>query len=51
MLKPTLLLRNLVSISQEHNMDLYSQITAVYPELTIEDFYPELKTIILKDDG
>lgn len=32
-------------------MDLYSQITAVYPELTIEDFYPELKTIILKDDG
>ena len=31
-------------------MDLFTQITTVYPELTLEDF-GKLKTIELRDDG
>ena len=31
-------------------MDLFTQITAVYPELTPEDF-GKLETIELRDDG
>lgn len=32
-------------------MDLFTQITAVYPELTDKDFYPATGSILLKDDG
>jgi hypothetical protein len=32
-------------------MDLFTQITAVYPELTQEDFYPGTGLISLRDDG
>jgi hypothetical protein len=30
---------------------MYEQIIAVYPELTIEDFYPDTGSIYLKDDS
>jgi len=30
---------------------MYEQIIAIYPELTIEDFYPETGSIYLKDDS
>jgi hypothetical protein len=32
-------------------MDFYSQIVAVYPELTANDFHPVKGTILLQDDG
>ena len=32
-------------------MDLFTQITQSYPELTDADFYPENGSILLKDDG
>ena len=32
-------------------MDLFTQITAVYPELTEEDFRPITGSISLYDDG
>jgi hypothetical protein len=32
-------------------MDLYKEIVAVYPELTIADFLPDKGLILLKDDG
>lgn len=32
-------------------MDLYSQIIAVYPELTTKDFDPNFGTILLRDDS
>lgn len=32
-------------------MDLFTQITAAYPELTDSDFYPVSGTIMLCDDG
>jgi len=32
-------------------MDLYTQITEVYPELTVLDFEPDQGFIGLKDDG
>lgn len=30
---------------------LYEKIKAIYPELTANDFYPILGTILLQDDG
>lgn len=35
----------------EHNMDYFTQITNIYPELTSEDFEPIRGSILLKDDG
>ena len=32
-------------------MDLFTQITVVYPELTQKDFYPNTGSILLEDDG
>jgi hypothetical protein len=32
-------------------MTLYNKIIAVYPSLTIKDFYPNTGTIILQNDG
>jgi hypothetical protein len=32
-------------------MDLYADLLAIYPELTINDFYPNTGSILLKDDG
>jgi hypothetical protein len=32
-------------------MDLFTQITATYPELTDADFIPMSGTILLRDDG
>lgn len=32
-------------------MDLWEQITATYPELTNEDFYPGTGVISLRDDS
>jgi hypothetical protein len=32
-------------------MDLFTQITTVYPELTDADFYPTNGSVMLKDDG
>jgi hypothetical protein len=32
-------------------MDLFTQITTVYPELTSSDFSPLLGSILLRDDG
>ena len=32
-------------------MDLFTQITAVYPELTDADFMPNTGLILLRDDG
>ena len=32
-------------------MDLFTQITAVYPELTDVDFMPNTGSILLRDDG
>jgi hypothetical protein len=32
-------------------MDLFTQITIVYPELTDADFYPLNGSILLRDDG
>ena len=32
-------------------MSLYEKITAIYPQLTVEDFYPVTGTIILQDDS
>lgn len=32
-------------------MDLFTQITEVYPELTTADFSPRLGSILLFDDG
>ena len=32
-------------------MDYFTQITAVYPELTPEDFEPIKGSILLRDDG
>ncbi len=32
-------------------MDLFTQLTAAYPELTNEDFYPVSGSILLCDDG
>jgi hypothetical protein len=32
-------------------MDLFTQITDAYPELTNEDFYPVSGSILLRDDG
>lgn len=32
-------------------MDLYLEITKVYPELTLEDFNPLNGKILLRDDG
>jgi len=32
-------------------MDLFTQITAFYPELTQEDFWPSTGSITLSDDG
>lgn len=32
-------------------MDLFTQITTVYPELTEEDFRPITGSILLYDDG
>jgi hypothetical protein len=32
-------------------MDLFTQITAAYPELTEEDFRPITGSITLRDDG
>jgi hypothetical protein len=31
-------------------MDLFTQITDAYPELTNEDFYPVSGSILLRDD-
>jgi hypothetical protein len=35
----------------EHNLDVYSIIKSVYPELTDEDFLPKRGKINLEDDG
>jgi len=32
-------------------MDLYTEITSVYEELTVHDFDPNTGTILLRDDG
>jgi hypothetical protein len=32
-------------------MDFYSQIVAIYPELTVKDFDPNKGSILLQDDG
>ena len=32
-------------------MDLFTEITTVYPELTNNDFMPTTGSILLKDDG
>lgn len=32
-------------------MDLFTQIVAIYPELTSEDFRPDIGTIWLYDDS
>jgi hypothetical protein len=32
-------------------MDLFTEITTVYPELTDNDFRPTTGSILLKDDG
>ena len=32
-------------------MDLFTQITTVYPELTQQDFWPGTGSITLSDDG
>jgi len=32
-------------------MALYDEVIAAFPELVIEDFYPENGTIILRDDS
>ena len=32
-------------------MDLFTQITNTYSELTIKDFHPESGKIVLQDDG
>jgi hypothetical protein len=32
-------------------MDLFTQITTAYPELTDADFHPMTGTILLQDDG
>jgi hypothetical protein len=32
-------------------MDLFTQIVAVYPELTDADFHPKTGSILLFDDG
>jgi hypothetical protein len=32
-------------------MDLFTQITIAYPELTDADFHPTTGSIMLKDDG
>lgn len=32
-------------------MELYDQIIAAFPELTIEDFYPENGKVTLRDDS
>ena len=32
-------------------MDLFTQITTVYPESTEQDFYPITGSILLRDDG
>ena len=31
--------------------DLFSEITAIYPELTADDFHPTKGSINLEDDG
>jgi len=32
-------------------MDLFTEITTIYPELTAADFAPTTGVILLKDDG
>jgi hypothetical protein len=32
-------------------MDLFTQITTTYPELTSADFNPQMGSILLRDDG
>ena len=32
-------------------MSLYDDIIAIYPELTVEDFYPKTGSIRLQNDG
>ncbi len=32
-------------------MDLFTQITTAYPELTVEDFIPPMGSILLRDDS